>query len=164
MKLGSIILNKAANREVARKLKKACRTRWLSLDASVSAIRHDFEALLQALALFEEHDATTHGLLRKIRCLKFHGAVYILHDVLPILSGLSRHFQKGSLNFSAILPSVSLTKHKLEQLKQEESPSQKLSQDIDSYTNMCADIKINDKESKELKVLWKNTSIHYHEY
>ena len=46
-----------------------------------------------------------------------------------------------------------LTKHKLEQLKYEESPIQKLSQDIDSYTNMCADIKINDKEYKELKSL-----------
>ena len=99
MKLSSIILNKAANREVARKLKKACCTMWLSLDASFSAARHDFEALLQTLALFEEHDATAHGLLRKIRCLKFLGDVYILHDVLPILSSLSRHFQKGSLFF-----------------------------------------------------------------
>ena len=73
-----------------RKLPNACLTRWLSLDASVNAVRFDFEAIFQTLVLFEEKDATAHGLLRRMRCMKFLGTIYILNDILPILSGLSR--------------------------------------------------------------------------
>jgi len=85
----------------------------------------------------DENDATAHGLLKRMKTLKFLGNIYILNEILPILSNLSWHFQQDSLNFSAILPAVNLCKSKLNEVKEDESPLQKLSQDIDSFTNMC---------------------------
>ena len=64
MELKSILLDNHSRKKVVKHLKKACRTRWLSLDASVNAAHFDLEAFLQTLVLFEEKDATAHGLLR----------------------------------------------------------------------------------------------------
>ena len=58
--------------KVASLLKKACRTRWVSLDAAVSAVQLDFEVILQTLSLLEEKAAATHGLLMKMKTLKLH--------------------------------------------------------------------------------------------
>ncbi|XP_060575685.1 zinc finger protein 862-like isoform X2 [Ruditapes philippinarum] len=151
--LKSIYLDKQGTKTVTRRLKKACRTRWLSLDASVTAVKKDFEPILQTLAMIQETQATAHGLLRKMKNLKFYGTIYVLSDILPILSELSRHFQKGSLNFAAILPALSLCKMKLKELKETNSPLQNLSQDIDSFTEMSSEIKFNQKEAKELENL-----------
>ncbi|XP_053396870.1 uncharacterized protein LOC128556296 [Mercenaria mercenaria] len=142
--------------KVTRRLKKACRTRWLSMDAAVSGVRQDYEALLQTLSLLEEKDAAAHGLLMKMKSLKFLGAIYILSDILPVLSELSRHFQHDSLNFSAILPAINQCKDKLKQIRENEEPLQKLSEDIDSFTDMCAEIKSNAKSSNELHALLRN--------
>ncbi|WAR20733.1 ZN862-like protein [Mya arenaria] len=142
--------------KVSSRLKKACRTRWLSLDAAVSAVRLDFEAILQTLSLLKENDAAAHGLFKKMRCLKFLGTIYILSDILPVLSELSRHFQQDALNFSAILPAVHQCKDKLQQIMENEEPLQKLAQDLDSFTNMCSDIKPDVKIANELQNLLKN--------
>lgn len=48
---------------VARRLKKACQTRWLSFGSSVNAAKLDFEAIL--LTLKQLDDATAIGLLKK---------------------------------------------------------------------------------------------------
>ena len=87
--LKPILLDNHGRKKVVKHLKKACRTRWLSLDASVNAARFDLEAFLQTLVLFEKKDATAHGVLRPMWCM-FLGTIYILNDILPILSGLSR--------------------------------------------------------------------------
>ena len=139
---------------VGRRLKKACRTRWLSLDASVHAVNKDFDAILQTLALLEEQDATACGLLKKIRTLEFLGVIYVLHSILPILADLSRHFQRGSINFSAISPAVTSTKEKLNKLLEENIPIESLKSDIDSFTDRI-DIKMSTNESNEIESLFK---------
>ena len=63
--LKKVNLSKSTTKTVASKLKKACRTRWLSLEASVKAVFQDYEAVLQTLDYFENSDATASGLLKK---------------------------------------------------------------------------------------------------
>ena len=87
-----------------------------------------------------------------MQTLTFLGTIYILSDILPVLSKLS-HFQRDSLNFSAILPAISQCRDKLTELKEEDVPLQKLSSDIDSFTDMCQEIKMNPRESNELQNL-----------
>ena len=45
----NLTLNSAGRKQVAKKLKKACRTRWLSLDKSVEAVFTDFCAIIETL-------------------------------------------------------------------------------------------------------------------
>ena len=49
-------------------MKKACRTRWLSLHAGVDAAWEEFEGLVKALKILreEKNGAKAEGILRKI--------------------------------------------------------------------------------------------------
>jgi len=64
--------------------------RWLSFDAATQSIHDDFVAVLQTLRQLKDNDAVVAGLLSKIASSKFIGAIYILREVLPVLSSLSR--------------------------------------------------------------------------
>jgi hypothetical protein len=132
-RLKTIQLEGKAVKRVTKRLKKACRTRWLSLEAAVRAVYDDFEAILQTLAQVQESDSAALGLLMKMKTLKFIGVIYILKDILPILGDFSRRFQKGFLGFAAILPAVNMTKDKLRHLVADAVPIKNLSQDIESY-------------------------------
>lgn len=153
--LKSIRLYRKTVKRVVTRLKKACRTRWLSLEASVNAVKDDYEAVLQTLYTYEKTDATASGLLKKMRSLKFIGGIYILNALLPVLGELSRRFQKGSLSFAAILPTINMTKDNLQSLLENETPMENLRQNIDSVTEMCADIKLNQKDATELQSLFR---------
>ena len=82
------LVNEKGRKIVARKLKKACKTRWLSYEKSVSSLLSEFEAVLQFLHRFADSQATAAGLLKKLQNAKFVGTLYILGDILPILSEL----------------------------------------------------------------------------
>lgn len=71
--LKKIKLGEKGQKCVATRLKKACRTRWLSLDASVRAVHKDDEAVMQTLNLFEKSDATASG-LQKMRSINLLGS------------------------------------------------------------------------------------------
>lgn len=153
--LKEINLGEKASKIVSKRLRKACRTRWLSLEASVKAVHGDYEAILQTLSILDKSgDAAATGLLKRMKSIKFLGSLYILRDILPVLSNLSKHFQKDSLNFSTIRPSINHAKDKLRSLLDEETPMKSLQADIDSFTDMCAEIKLSDKELKELQSLF----------
>lgn len=80
----SFDLSKMSRQVITKKLKKACHTRWLSLDHTVEAIFDDFEALMRTLRLLES-DATACGLLKKIHCSKFVACVYSqAHSSCPL--------------------------------------------------------------------------------
>ena len=98
-------------------MKKACRTKWLSLDNSVSSVYEDIEPLLKTVNNFNT-DPIAIGLLKKMKNTKFFGAIYILKWVLPLLAQLSKPFQQGSLNFSHIAPAIAYTKAKLQESKE----------------------------------------------
>lgn len=153
-----ITLGDKASKIIGKRLKKACRTRWLSLEASVRAVYEEFETILQTLNTLEKDndDAAACGLLKRMRTVKFLGTIYILKDILPILADLSRHFQADSLNFSTILPSVNMAKDKLKALVEEATPLEALRADHDSYTNMCAEIKMSQKDIEEVHRLFTN--------
>ena len=153
--LKNITMGDKAQKVVSKRLKKACRTRWLSLESSVKAVFSEYEVILHTLSKLEKDDAAACGLLKKMKGLKFLGAIYILNDILPILADLSRLFQKDSLNFSVICPAINMTKDKLKQLIEEDKPIESLRNDIDSFTNMCAEINLTKKDSDELTSLFK---------
>ena len=88
---------------------KACKTRWLSFDKAVKAAHEDLDSILLCLSELAD-DATADGLLKKLKSPDWIAALYILTDVLPVLSLLSRTFQKGSINFSQIQPSIEICK------------------------------------------------------
>ncbi|VDI55299.1 Hypothetical predicted protein [Mytilus galloprovincialis] len=154
--LKEISMGEKATKIVSKRLKKACRTRWLSLEASVRAVHGDYEAILHTLSILDQSgDAAATGLMKKMKSIKFLGTLYIMRDILPVLADLSKHFQKDSLNFSDIRPSINLAKDKLKKLLEEETPMQSLQTDIDSFSDMCAEIKLNNKELKELQSLFE---------
>ncbi|KAL9972767.1 hypothetical protein ACROYT_G019133 [Oculina patagonica] len=71
---------------------------------------HSFKFLLSAkecedlIALDEDGCATAHGLFNKLKEGKFLGVLFILKDVLPVLSHLLKAFQGGSVAFSQVAP------------------------------------------------------------
>ena len=61
--LREINLSNKGRKEVAKKMKKACRTRWLSFDHSLSWVYEDIQLLLQTVSKLKT-DPTATGLLK----------------------------------------------------------------------------------------------------
>lgn len=117
---------------LAKKLKKACKTRWLSFDKSVEAMKQQYCGVMQTLQELDSthNDATAAGLLKKMKNAKFIGALYILAEVLPVLSSLSLTFQRSNINFSLIQPQIKVTKQHLNRIVEEDIPLDKLQADV----------------------------------
>ncbi|CAC5377495.1 unnamed protein product [Mytilus coruscus] len=83
--------------------------RWLSLDRAVNVIYRIYPALCVAL----EHEGSTNtaakGLAHEVQQYKFIAITHMLLDILPILSRLSKIFQKDCVDFSIIKPVVNST-------------------------------------------------------
>ena len=130
LELKSVHLSDKGKKIVGKKLKKACQTRWLSFHAATSALFDDYLAVIQTLGQLKDEDAVACGLLSKVKTAKFIGAIYILNAVLPILSSLSKTFQKGTINFSHIKPSIDYTLDKLSGIIQTKAPILDLKKDL----------------------------------
>ena len=117
---------------IARKLQRACRTRCLSTEKAISGVWQDYVAVLTTLSMEQfKNDVTGCGLLHKVKSVKFIGTVYILKFVLPILSCVSRCFQKGFVSFAAIDSAKILrAKDDLLALAENEEPLKQLAQDL----------------------------------
>ena len=72
-----------------------------------------------ALKHLEPKSATAGGLYKKMYSGYFLGTLYLLGEVLPILSTLSKTFQKGELSYAHIKGSINYTKDHLNQLIEE---------------------------------------------
>lgn len=70
------------------------------------------------------------GLLKRMKKVKFIGTIYILHDVFPVLSQLSKRFQWENVNFSHLLPAIKATHAKLNRLKEDKECLKKLQNDL----------------------------------
>ena len=101
------------------KLKKASDTRWLSHDQAITAICKSLPSIITSLhkEATERNDAQALGLSKFISTYKFVASLYMMSDVLPILSHLSKLFQNQNLDFSLIRPLVKSTVTQLETLK-----------------------------------------------
>ena len=107
-------LSEKARSVVAKKVRKACRTRWLSTSNAVDGVYEDFVPIIQAINLTDEKDGLATYLLSKMKIFKFVGTIYVLKAVLPELAALSRVFQRGTINFGHILPStLAISYHQL---------------------------------------------------
>ena len=107
---------------VAKKVRKACRTHWLSTSNTVDGVYEDFVPTIQAINLAGEKDGLATYLLSKMKSFKFIGTMYILKAVLPELAALSRVFQRGIVNFGHILPAITYPTDKLTKIAQDENP------------------------------------------
>ena len=129
MKALTLSTNKARS-QVTRHLKKACTTRWLSFDASVKAVYSDYPALLHTLNSLKDGVAASLGLFTKVKDVKFIATVYILSEVFPHLSTMSKIFQKGAVDFSRIAPTIEYTKGQLDEAVETKSPISELKEDL----------------------------------
>lgn len=131
MAIKEVNLPAKGRKKVAKSFKKACRTRWLSMDKAIEGVHEDFEALCQTLRVMKEDgDALATGLLKQIGNIKFLSAVYLLHAVLPALAHLSRAFQKGNVSFAAITPAIQYTVDTLQDVALTNKPLESLKQDL----------------------------------
>lgn len=107
--------------EPVLKLKRAVDTRWLSHDQAVTAIRHTLPSLLTCLereaAGEEDGDAVAHGLLSGLGTYNFIATVYLMSDVLPLLTTLSLVFQTENVDLSIVQPQVAATISSLKLLR-----------------------------------------------
>ena len=101
-------MSKKSKEKLATKVQKACRTRWLSLDKFVESVCRNLPALLQTLRWYQNKDSnpTAIDLLKKLKKPDFIGVLYILKGVLPVLSTLSKVFQKGAISFFRNYPAI----------------------------------------------------------
>ena len=127
--LHNLSLTDKAKKIVTKKIRKACRTHWLSLEQSVNSVYETYIALLHTFQELKK-DALALGLLKKMKAVKFVGTMYILKEVLLCLSALSKTFQAGALNFSHVAPAIQHTQASLETVKSSQSPIKKLEEDI----------------------------------
>ena len=88
-------ISHSVKKRVVNRVKKATQTRWLSTESTVDGIFLNFVPLIQTLQIYSnDSDPVAINLITQIKSKKFLGAVYLLHEVLPILSHLSQPFRK----------------------------------------------------------------------
>ena len=145
-----------ANKRISKQLKKACKTRWLSFDNAIAAVCSDLLSILQTLHQLKA-DPSCYDLLKKLMKVKKIGTIYILCEILPVLSDLSRVFQQGTINFAHIKPSITVCEEKLATLVESKSPIKKLQDDLaEGRTLAVTEIKFSSKDIKYLENLLKN--------
>ena len=118
-------------KKLQKRLQKACRTRWLSTEKAIEGVYEDYEALLQTLRVFQEsRDTTATGLLQQTCSLKFLGTAYLLQEVLPILSHLSKTFQEGEICLASIAPVIEYTVDRLNDVGHQRKHLARLKDDL----------------------------------
>ena len=116
------ITTEVGKKLIFKTLKKSCRTRWLSFDASVKAVFDDIIPLTQTLNKLEA-DATAFGLLKKMNSVMFIELLYILKFVLPMVSKI---FQTSDINYADVQSTLDFCKDQLTDLKESKEPIEEL--------------------------------------
>ncbi len=93
------------------KCKQAKDVRWLSHDKAIKAIVSSLPSLLVSLdrEASEKGEPIATGLLKFMKTYKCVACAYLMSDVLPHLSRLSKIFQKENVDFSLIQPRLQST-------------------------------------------------------
>ena len=93
--------NEKSRKMLAKKLKKACDTRWLSFSSAIQSLYADLVAVLQTIKQLKQDPGqpAAYGLLKKINKVKFFGAVYILKWVLPVIGDPQQIFPERRYQF-----------------------------------------------------------------
>ncbi len=111
--------------EPVLKLKRAVDTRWLSHDQAVTAIRRTLPSLLTCLEreAAQNGDAVARGLVSALGAYNFIATIYLMSDVLPLLTTLSLVFQTEDVDLSVVQPQVAATISSLKLLRNQPGPS-----------------------------------------
>ena len=118
-------------KKLQKRFQKACRTRWLPTEKAIEGVYEDYEAFLQTLRVFQEsRDTTATGLLQQTCSLKFLGTAYLLQEVLPILSHLSKTFQEGEICLASIAPVIEYTADRLNDVGHQRKHLARLKDDL----------------------------------
>ena len=155
-------LPKKDQKRMVKRVKKACRTRWLSLQAAVDSVYSEYIGILQTLRVLKDEamptGASAKGLLKKMNSLSFLSVLYMLKSMLPHLTALSKTFQKGELNFSRITPNIEKTKFQINQVSQQNEPVARLKEDLQNHLSVC-EITINDEKVKSITKQYSDSII-----
>ena len=118
------------------KLKRACKTRWLSHEQAVFAAKEELVYIWEALEWFQDNqnDAMAAGLLQKIKSKEFVFILYILHHVLQIMKSLSLLFQHDGFSVHHIESSLQQCLWSLEDISQSSEIVDSLKKDWEKYT------------------------------
>ena len=99
-----------------KKFKKPSNVRWLSISEAVDALQGSWGVLIMTL----EHEIETNGtseargILNKVNNFKFLASLAMLHDVLTVISKLSKVFQKDNIDIDQMNGMITSTKLTLE--------------------------------------------------
>lgn len=109
-------------------------------------------ALMQTLGKFQEHDATTDGLLKRMNDVKFVSALFLLNEVLRHLNTLSKVFQQNKIHYSAIQPSLECTKCMIANVKATMKPLAVLKEALETQYK-ALDLKLKSSQEQVLSNL-----------
>ena len=135
-------MSKRQKKKLVRKVKKAVRTRWLSLQASVYSVYQEY-VWTNPYSLEYKRSTIRPSCKKapkKIDSPEFLGTLYLLKFMLPhLLSYLSRTFQSSNLNFSRVSPNIHVTKTKLQETHAENKILVELDKDLgeDGRLSLC---------------------------
>ncbi|KAK2148556.1 hypothetical protein LSH36_491g01045 [Paralvinella palmiformis] len=120
-------ITKKNQNKLSNNICKACRTRWLSIAASVESVLQHHLAMVNTYRALKDEQLLALGLLIPFHSSKMLGLLYILHAVLPIMCNLSRVFQTSALNYSLLQPAIN---HAETQLNDLDNPVETLVVDL----------------------------------
>ena len=92
-----------------RKFRQVFHTRWLSFDGAISAIVASLDPLYAVLVEESHTDPVAKGILTFTVNFSFLATTYLLADVLPILSRLSKRFKRSQVDFTTVTDGVGIT-------------------------------------------------------
>lgn len=90
-------------------MKNAVDTRWLSHDEACKALHKSLPVVLLSLDHEAKDNVTAFGLLAWLKDYRTLATLYLLCDLLPHLSALSRCFQRAKINLLQIHSNVQTT-------------------------------------------------------
>ena len=146
-------LTEKKKKNYLKPLKKTFRTRWLSLNAGVDAAFGEYKGLICTSNKMQNDKApgsTACGLLERISHYQFLGMLYVLKNILSSLTGLSKPFQTGSLNFSRISPAINRCKSKTLEAVKDYRVIQQLKEDLNGRLK---ELNIILKESEKIRII-----------
>ena len=145
-------------KNIVKRVKKTCRTRWLSLLASVDAIYEEYVGLTHCLRSIQEQDkssggAMASGLLKKMDSVEFLGLFYTMKFMLPSLTAHSKTFQTGAVNFSRIRPNLEKAKAQLQNTATQQTVLKNLKSDMNGRLALC-ELNMSGHQEKVMKHLY----------
>ena len=140
-------------KKTAKRLKKACKTRWLSTEASIKSAVENYAVIIQALLKIEANCVVSSGLLGKCNNAKYRSTLFILNDVFPILANVSRAFQSNIVNFSRIQPTLEAA-HDLQSLAATKAPIHRFKTFVNLMNEKdLLDFQVKDSTYKDMETL-----------